>query len=49
MMRIVIIFDVDYDYFLRELLSLMWIMIIFDVSYDDLFSYLCLCDASFIS
>ena len=39
----IIIFDVDYDYFWRELLSLMWIMIIFDVNYDDICSSLCIC------
>ena len=29
MMWIMTIFDVDYDYLLRDLLSLMWIMIVF--------------------
>ena len=43
MMWIMIIFDVDYDYFLFDLLPLMWIMIIFDVDYDDLCRYLCIC------
>ena len=32
-----IIFDVNYDSFLPELLSLTSIMIIFDMSYDDFF------------
>ena len=44
MMWIVIIFDVNYDYFLRELLSLMCIIIIFYVNYDDVCRSLYLCD-----
>ena len=38
------IFDVGYEYFWRELLSLIWIMIIFNMDYDDLCRSLFICD-----
>ena len=44
-----IVFGVHYDYFWRELSSLMSIAIILYVDYDDLSSYLCLCGVYFIS
>ena len=49
MMWIMIIFDVNYDYFLLELLSLMSIMIILEVNYDGICGSLYICDVYFIS
>ena len=48
MMWIIIIFDVHYDYFRGELLSLMLVMTILDVKNDGICSYFCLCDVYFM-
>ena len=45
----IFIYDINYDYFWRELLSLMSNMIIFEVDYDDICRYFCLCGVYILS